>query len=1411
MNVRAKSRRRLTILLLVVLSLTCVGGGGYLIRRHQIERRVALAYAQGTGALKAGRYYEAMQLIGSYVQRHGDHPEDAEALYRYAQAREHVEEPGHKHLVSAASFYQRALNLQSDNKQIRHSLMDLYLKMGFNTEAVSNADELLKSTPNDLDALRVRTLALHGLRRYDESRKAADAHNRLDPRDFEVQSATIDLMLRQGSKPKELLDYAGGLVKSFPDDPQVMLVQAIAFDAAGDAASFKAWLQKSAAAAPVANSRFVLALLVQLDRAILPGEAMAVLKKAAQPGTDPDLRRIYISRLWQSGQGEQVITQTAGLGPSDRAVDSELLGMRAMAMLSLGREAEAQPILSALAGRRSDELAAVWVSTLPILYARPQPPDKQIIAACQAALQTTPRNPYFHYAMAQAYERVGDPETAIAHFEAAAFFAPQWVAPLVQLSQALLEVGRFDRALGCADLAQKRDPSDNNGKISYAVALDLQVQTAGELDALFKTCSDVQKKISFEEKTLPIQVRVLVMMGKKQEAMDRLNAALHASPPPSEKALIRLAAISHSAQLGSDEQCFQKSEKQYGLTPELALARAQWYLQSGKSDQAKSSFEQGKVQSEKGDPVAWRIAEARLLELTGDKAAAAAWKALGEQHPDDVKVQWSVLRSRAVQADPAQHPLVGRTIDNLVRLIGEEAFSLKLARARWLLQENGENQTVEASKLLNEVMRTAPDLLEVRLMQAAAFERLNNFAGAAEQLKIAVALNPLKAPPGRPAPGSIPIALELARVLNDQKNFAEARVYLDAVVQQQTNLTPAERFQAAVLLDKQKDAAAALALLDAEQQSTPTLLWARLLREVGKNDRAEEVYRKLLEHPDATVIDAAIGFYLTTHRAQEAQNLLALLDKVASPPGATELVRAGYYSRMGDADKALENFRAATHKAPDSVTAWHQYVGYLLLLGRGQAAVDAAREAATHGPKDKGIASILANASFVTLLSDDAMTRAILIAMLGADEDTLPDIILATHTIADARRNNLQLDKLVPKVREIGDRRPSVLALQLYLIACYAQLQRPDDVYTIGDRAVRLFPGVAEPARMTAVGLAALSDPNPTRADPRRWDDIENFAQKWRQASPDEVMAADALIARTALAREQPQRVVEILRPYIDKASADLNDKLAITVLAAYTAANLKIAPPDQTARILEPMLSRSALHRALWVTLATGLIADRNVAAQWLRRVAPLTPTDSFPEALGLAAGWLRLSTAAPEFAPDAHASLDRAALLARDATSLIALGSLEERFDVLDQAETSYRKALQIDPHNLTAGNNLAMVIDHRHGDLAEAERLISDVIAQHSGDAHLGNCYDTLASIQADRRRLPEAIASMKSALEKQPDSIVFAVHIASLFRAVNQLDQMRFWVSKAEGHADRTALDQQDMQQLKSLRASLDQKS
>ena len=98
------------------------------------------------------------------------------------------------------------------------------------------------------------------------------------------------------------------------------------------------------------------------------------------------------------------------------------------------------------------------------------------------------------------------------------------------------------------------------------------------------------------------------------------------------------------------------------------------------------------------------------------------------------------------------------------------------------------------------------------------------------------------------------------------------------------------------------------------------------------------------------------------------------------------------------------------------------------------------------------------------------------------------------------------------------------------------------------------------------------------------------------------------------------------------------------------------------------------------------------------------------------------------------------------------LALGNTAFTEGRLNDAEISFRKALEAAPHNPGASNNLAMVVLARNGSLPEAEALAQDAL-RNSGPLR-PYVLDTLANIYLRQERYAEAFTAINQAEEATP---------------------------------------------------------
>jgi Flp pilus assembly protein TadD len=111
--------------------------------------------------------------------------------------------------------------------------------------------------------------------------------------------------------------------------------------------------------------------------------------------------------------------------------------------------------------------------------------------------------------------------------------------------------------------------------------------------------------------------------------------------------------------------------------------------------------------------------------------------------------------------------------------------------------------------------------------------------------------------------------------------------------------------------------------------------------------------------------------------------------------------------------------------------------------------------------------------------------------------------------------------------------------------------------------------------------------------------------------------------------------------------------------------------------------------------------------------------------------------------------------------AVTAVARGIAAEQDEDWKSAEGAYRRALALDPNAVVAQNNLALVLLRHGGDVSEAVRLAKGAVEKRPDVATLR---DTLALVQAGSKDMDGAVASLRRAVELEPNVVDWRVHLA-----------------------------------------------
>ena len=1362
------------ILVLLLLGGGVVVGGKVLLRHRAMQWR-----QQGLAAADAGDYAKSADLLARYLRRYGG---DTRTLRQYVKVRELAELPNGQHLADTINALKLLLSRDPELDDRRH-LLDLYVRLERAPEALDVANAILATNKNDSRTLKIKVDMLTRLHREREALGIAQDWIHSAPNDIDAQMAYFSLRSAVEQSSDVILADAKNLVDQHPNDPRFEMLLGSVYARLGDVPNARQWLNQAAGRTGLTEDTVTI-IVAQFDSLGLAQDSALVLRQRAKTGASPDLRHLLGQRDWEVGAWAEAADMLADIDPKDLKSDATLVAQRAMALTNLGRKADAQPIRAALSAR-NQAAAKAWALLLNRILDSAVIDDKQIVSVCRAALLLDAMNPYLNYYAGDASARLGESELAIEAWQRSVAADPTWSTPSVRLVDLLLQKGRGDQALAIALRAQRTGNAAAVIMLARAAAVHFESGGAGDREQLFKLIDTVQERIPGEEQTLLARVDLLSQQGKKDEATKLARSMLERRPALDERVLLPLASVSRKYKLGIDNEALTTSEQAHGLTPSLAYVRAVSRFLAAGADAGLKEFDDSAKRAAKADDPAWRLARARYLDATANPAAHDAWVALGDAFPISVQIQQAAASARAVSHDWG---FMQRTIDRLRALTadtGDEALGWRLAKARLMVDAPRSDADAEqASILLNQILRTDPALPEAHVLLAQALVQLKRIDGAIDHLSYAARLEP----------GNVPVALQLASLLQSRGQFDRVRQELEGINLRMQSSD--QRHQAALLLARQGNLDKAIALLEEQQKTdgaTPDLLLAALYRRQNQLDKAESMVKRLLEKPDLPAIQFAAALYAGEGKPADAQAALARLDSLKLEPGDKESTLAGYALQTGKLDDAIQHFADATRQAPTKGVLWRALAACEIVAGKTPEALATIDQATRALPDDKGFASLKQQSALLGPAAADPGLRPVALAIIRdpASADTSFELL---RIITDGRQS-LDNEHLAAQLQQLAERHPESLQAQLQLVRVYLEMGRNIDALATAQRAMNTFAIEPEPARL-AVRVAAAA---------QRWQDMINAAQAWKNRSSDEAAAADLAILRAQLGMHEYASVITQLQPYISQIKADPQKNPDLT--EAYCIAMTNTGGADDASALLWPLAQQSPPWRLRWGQVALEY-ADASEAAQWLDRLGGIIPAAAIDERLMLAEMYDRLAkrTNDPGLSQKATEIYGQVAGDPKTgAVALLAAGYRAESHGDPRSAEALYRRAIAADSTLFIARNNLAMLLVKNGGNLSEAQQLALDAI---KAQPRIPGIRDTLAFVQAKARNFRGAAESERLAIELEPDNLTWRVHQATYLLESGDLVQ----ASDALKALDSARLDLRkappDIQQeLQSLRARI----
>jgi|GEM_PF-5113868 len=1411
MSLKAQARKRLMILGGGALMIAVVVGGVFVYRHERTLARFADIRTRGLKGADEGRPDLAIVMLSQYLRRY---PSDTQvmAVYIHSLLKSRSDPTN---LEQARRWLVNLLRIEPARPDEWRDLMHLYKLGDMQTEANDAADNLLKYKDKDGEALYTKADALYRMKRYKESQDAADKRLAVTPTDWTTQIIALRDMKELGGRNTDLVKRAADLAKVYPKEQGAMLTQAIAFQLTNDYTNAQQALITAAALPPSMDTNVGGLLIRMLDFAGLHVQSLAVLKGYADSG-NVAAERAMLRRYWENRQMSDAIglyaTASTRPSPPDANTlintdpagplsDAESLGIYADCLRRANRADDAAKVLNQLKNRpATDILAKAWA----LIESPPSDSSvedaKALRAACAAASEHYPADPYLLYYEAEAYGTLGEIDAAVNMWHNCQKYSLTWVTPLVESGEALLSLGRPEAAQADADVAFGRYSGSTAVAILHAMVWFAEIQEGGHdtlVDNLDLLNSEIQAAAPGEEESLRIHIALEARKGDLDAAKQDIQAVLDQKPlpgfaklpmaaapgappatahKPSTKLLIALAGLSSQNKLNLETDCMTEYEKLYGRTPESALRLALQAFVDSKGQQGMQML-QDSINSAKGrDAIGFRMAMASYLETTlaPDRSnpnvdpARDAWKKLGNDYPNELAVQRACMVSSAAYRD---RDFYNQTIDRVHAILGDDATSWKLARARWVLEGSMDaKSTNDATAVLKDALRRDPDSVGGHILMAQAEERAGDLAGATAELNMAQRLDPN-------APG---LSVDLAKLYQVRGDFTGAKEQLQIAVKQQKS--PGQLYDTGMMFAAQGDIQAAINIIepltsDAKAPESFKVGLISLYCRTKEFAKAQALCDQLMMKPDALSIITSAQVQMFQRHPTEAEALLTRLNDLKDlPPGNAQQLQGDFRYVFGQLDVAETLYRQAIIADPNSSIYWMSLIDTEMLLGHATQALADTAEAAKHIPNDAQIRAVAAQSDLINKMVDkigDGATQRRLLSALIKDPSPNGPAVTTLHTTMDLALSNDTADQVLAGLTKLANDWPRFLPAQTALIESQIRLGRCAEAVISANRVTKAFPTEFQPAQLAANALEAVN----------RWDEALQMSLIWRDRIVGDPLDVDVQIAQIQLHQNDPAGAIATLKPHLDAAFLTEDQKWHLNILEA--AAMVRMGNPDGAAQLLWPAAQSTPSVRQEWMDFIS-VSLPLNKSPQWLEKMAAQLKTEpnSGANQLALARTWDALGSRtnnrqylknARDIAQGLQASSDPT----ESATAYFFSGIFAEESADFPTAEADYRIAAK---GNISdARNNLAMLLVNHGGDLKEATNLALQITKD---NPHKGTYFDTLASVLEKSMDFAGASAAMQQALDMEPNNARWHVNGARLLYQAGKYDQAKQLVAELD---------------------------
>ncbi len=1401
----SRARRRRIIAAIVLVVLVAGAGATYLGLSMMRGQRIEQARVEGMAYYNQGDYEAAIPKLSRYV---GENQDDLEALIAFANARRQVPEDGNDHLAHAMTLYGAVLTLDPNNVEaMKHQLM-IYERLGRRLEWMDLADRILEHEPENFEAIRLKAMGHFLQDEFDQALELSDRLIEMRPDEMTWRVFQITALQRSDEPIDSILDLCESWRAEHDGDGRYEMLMAEMLLSVGRGAAAEEMIRQGAERG--ADERQVLQQMVSmLDMIDLADEADELIAETRRRFPDEQWTfEAAVRRHWQAGDVAQAREELKLAEDQLGEFDSDLMRWQTLILVLAGQRDEARQVLGELrdqADAIEDEdrdTVLAWVGAIEARLEYGTQNWREMIEAYRTAIGLAPRDAVLHYLMGEAYMQVGEYAMAVSSLSRAHQSDPNWVAARLAYAEALLMVGNGERATGIVyDLIQRLDepglglyklfarswlasgrPTDRFGL--YHAETE---QAVGLVDLLDWIVERVPQDSEFQE----LLVRAAVQYNRPEVATRTIENLLE-DDEADVALLLSLVPISHQADLGYHHALLEHAESIDGLTLPVADTKARLLHSEGRSDEGlqvvQTALEANEA-AEDNQLLRQRMKTSYLLLIDHEDKIDALHELLEVDDELGTAADYVVSRQESWQ----DRDLIDRAIERLAEVSGEQANRVNLARAEYTLryESDSESRLAEAQVLVNSVLHRTPNSLDARQLMARLY-----LAGPSPDLDNAVRemQRALADHPGEPM-----LYVRLIRMLQQRGSYEMADEYLTRLAR--LNVTnPEIRQQEIQLLEAQGDpqrVVERMSQLAGEAGIDDPVAMISRLHRAGRHQQALDELESSLAagDPDASLVQAGINIYLDLGVPHEARRLLEE-HRHSLEPRPRYLLTGDFNRQIGEADAAYEAYQQALDLAPEDPVVLSRLANFYLSTGDVEQAFEQAVHGLSTSPDHASLQQILVNASF----SLDSQARQDAVQILTDAGHGNSALVQTIELFDGVRRRN---GELAPTSNELDDsrrltvRHPGFLPGWRLAIMLHLQADRRNDAIQLATRATTRLPGHAEPAELATQMLLEAG----------RLEDALDMARTWRRRSLDRPLEPDLFIASIELALDRPARAAERLEQYgprLIEERSQYSQRPRIWLEAL-----LRTGDVEAAFEHFKPLFDERDGHwREAWLRIAERSSTHGDDAMEAVEDIF----SDSAESLLSLASTRLRYGR---RF--DSESSLSRSMELAEKAieldgsqavSSLMLRAQAREYLQDIDEAITLYREVLSIEPDQIVAMNNLAVMLMMGEQDCQEAYDLASSA---HDAEPDVPEIMDTLAQAKLCLGEAGEAERLARKAIEHRDDVAEFHITLGIAKAMQEKWDEAASTMHRLDELVDDVSeLTPYVRQRLQDLRAQVEQR-